>query len=236
MSTTTNPAADDTNDDDGVDRLAEIAADFYIEDVAALERFMLDPRVYRLAAFVLNQVMYDDFDYEPRDLTDFCGWHLARRHFLMGIYNRALVDASTPYCPSLRAEMHAVPIVVLFKLMEELRAEEGFAPWGTPSQAWRAYYATFKVYLTEGKTAEEVPSSELSIVKDYLTEGSLAVEWTEERKEKLKNTVEAVVVYQEWLCGPEEYDVNETLRDTIRRSRDSIARELDNRVVQEIEE
>lgn len=236
MSATTNPVADDTSDDDSVDWLDELAADFYIEDVEALQRFILNPRVYRLAAFVLNQVMHADFDYEPRDLTDFCGWHLARRQFLMGTYNRALVDASTPYCPSRRSEMHAVPITVLFKFMEKHRAEEGFASWGTPSQAWRAYYATFKVYLTRGDFAEKVPYSELPIVRDYLTEGSLAVEWTEERKKKLKNTVEAVVVYQEWLCGPEEYDVNETLRDTIGRSRGSIARELDNRVVEEIEE
>ena len=55
------------------------------------------------------------------------------------------------------------------------------------------------------------PFAELHIVRDYLTEGSLAVEWTDERKEKLKKIVDAVIEYQEWLCGPEEYDANEML-------------------------
>lgn len=132
--------------------------------------------------------------------------------------------------------MHAIPIIVLFETMEELRIDEGFASFGTPSQAWRAYYATFKLYLSLGQPWVMDPFSELPIVQDYLIEGSRAVEWTDAKKEKLKRSVEAVIAYHKWFCGPEEYDVNETLRDTIRRSRDSIARELDNRIVEEIEE
>lgn len=236
MSANTNPATGNTNGDDSGVTTADFAADFYIEDAVALEQFICSPGIYSLAAYVLKRVIDDNPDYEPHDLTDFCGWHLARRRFLIGPHNKDLIDTSPPYCPSIRSGMHAVPIIVLFETMEELRIYEGFASFGTPSQAWRAYYATFKAYLSLGQPWVVDPFSELPIVQDYLIDGSLVVEWTDAKKEKLKRSVEAVIAYQKWFCGPEEYDVNETLRDTIRRSRDSIARELDNRIVKEIEE
>ena len=236
MPANTDPAIDNTSDDDDTDRAAEIEAEFHLEDPVALEQFIYHPRIYHLAAFILKQVLDDDSDYEPRDLTDFCSWHIERRRFLVGRDNNKLIERGTPYCPSRRTSMHTVPIVVFFERMEEIRTEEGLPFFGTRSQAWRAYYATFKAYITRGQTWVGDSFSELRIVNDLLIEGSLAVEWTDEKKLKLKRSVQAVVAYLEYFYGPEEYDMNETLRDTIRWSRDSIARKLDNRAVKEIEE
>lgn len=241
MSANTNSAANNTSNNDTVASLADVAADFYIEDTAAFERLLYDPYMYRYAAFILFEALVGDPELGPSDLTDFCGWHLARRSFLIGIFNthllnRSAPDRSAPDYPSERVEHNSAPVTLFFSAMEERRSENGLPSWRTRSQAWRAYYAIFKSYLTQGQAAVADPFAELHIVRDYLTEGSLAVEWTDERKEKLKKIVDAVIAYQEWLCGPEEYDANETLRETIMRSRDSIPRELDNIVVEEIEE
>ena len=89
----------------------------------------------------------------PSDLTDFCGWHLARRSFLIGIFNthllnRSAPDRSAPDYPSERVEHNSAP-VTLFSAMEERRSENGLPSWRTRSQAWRAYYAIFSCYLTQ---------------------------------------------------------------------------------------